>query len=192
MNVIPSRYETFPPNTESVLGLLQSRDEEKEDNEIKELNGKKQSAKNLYILSHIFSILILYFWDLKDLKDIRSRQFSMPLKLFSFRCTIVRSLKRKFQPSDLTNHSRTRQSWLQLTCDWLKKDWRLIFRSTVVQHQCNGKKADALGFCLHTWMNWYRACFQRTTQQYGVQCCSETLTKEERNLKVYFSHHVSA
>ena len=40
MNIIPSRYETFPPNTESVLGLLQKSDEEKEDNEIKALNGK--------------------------------------------------------------------------------------------------------------------------------------------------------
>ena len=38
MNFISSRYETFPPNT--VLTLLQNSDEEKEDNEIKELNGK--------------------------------------------------------------------------------------------------------------------------------------------------------
>ena len=55
MNVIPSRYETLPPNTTNVLGsrvlaLLQSSDEDKEDNEVKELNGKKQLAKNLWIL----------------------------------------------------------------------------------------------------------------------------------------------
>ena len=52
MNIIPSRYETLPSNTTNVLGsrvltLLQSTDEEKEDNEVKELNGKKQFAKSL-------------------------------------------------------------------------------------------------------------------------------------------------
>ena len=40
MNFIQSRYETLPPNTTNVLALLQNSDEEKEDNEIKELNGK--------------------------------------------------------------------------------------------------------------------------------------------------------
>ena len=42
MNFIPSRYENLPSNTKSVLALLQSSDEEKEDNEIKEVNGKEQ------------------------------------------------------------------------------------------------------------------------------------------------------
>ena len=40
MNFIPSRYETLPPNTKNVLALFQNSDEEKEGNEIKELNGK--------------------------------------------------------------------------------------------------------------------------------------------------------
>ena len=68
MNVIPSRYETLPPNTTNVLGsrvlaLLQSSDEEKEDNEVKELNGKKQLGRNLflirltYIIRHNFIFL---------------------------------------------------------------------------------------------------------------------------------------
>ena len=57
MNIIPSRYETLPSNTTNVLGsrvlaLLQSSDEEKEDNEVKELNGKKQLPNNLWILKY--------------------------------------------------------------------------------------------------------------------------------------------
>ena len=51
MNFIPSRYENLPSNTKSVLALLQSSDEEKEDNEIKEVNGKEQlhsSSKCVY------------------------------------------------------------------------------------------------------------------------------------------------
>ena len=62
MNVIPFRYETLPPNTTSVLGsrvlaLLQSSDEE---NEVKELNGKKQLAKNLWILEVRLTLCVLH------------------------------------------------------------------------------------------------------------------------------------
>ena len=137
MNIIPSRYETLPPNTTSVLGsrvltLLQSCDEEKEENEVKELNGKKQLAKNLFSirLTYIFhrNFIFLASGPSFNIKKTINRQFTMPLKLFSFRCTVVRSLERKFKNFDLTNHRKTWQSGLQLSCDWLKKDCRTTSR----------------------------------------------------------------
>ena len=52
MNVIPTRHDHLPLITERVLSLLQSSDEEKEHNEIKELNGKENFYNRSPIYTH--------------------------------------------------------------------------------------------------------------------------------------------